>query len=166
MNELAAVDYLLENHPKWRKTYGLFNNHEAAMTIVARDLSANCGLTVYADRIWVGGGCIGLGMVFMDESMGDEVHAPEDDEKLKKLEERLVELKLVNSTPILEVLCSSTYLPHREEPLHMRMRSPPNRPSSGEDIIQRTKYWKEEHKRRRQSERKARRSEGEGARAR
>lgn len=45
-------------------------NHWAAMTVVAADLSKDRGLTVYADSLWVGGGCEGLGMVFAGNSMG------------------------------------------------------------------------------------------------
>lgn len=79
MNEPAAINYLLKNYPEWSKVYHLYKNHWAAMTIVARDLSDDCGLPVYADRIWVGGGCIGLGMVFMGNFMGDDDRTPEDD---------------------------------------------------------------------------------------
>jgi len=73
------------------------------MAIVAADLSRYCDLTVYADSIWVSGVCLGLGMVFMGANTGRDVRTPEDDEKLKKLEEKLVELKFV-TTPKLEVL--------------------------------------------------------------
>jgi len=105
------------------------------MTVVARDLSGLCGLTVYVDRIWVGSGCFGLGMVFTGVSMGDHVRTPEDDQKLKKLEQKLVELKLVTTPePELEILCSSTYPPHLEEPLHMRVLPLPE-PFGGEEII-------------------------------
>ena len=41
---------------------------------------------------------MGLGMVVMGADMGRDVRTPEDDEKLKKLEEKLV------TTPKLEVL--------------------------------------------------------------
>jgi hypothetical protein len=163
VNELAAVDYLLENYPEWRKTYDLFNNHEAAMNIVARDLSTTCGLTVYADSIWVDGGCIGLGFVFMEKSVGAIVRTPEDDERLMRLQDNLVELGLV--TTKFERLCSCACLPHLEESFYMRLRSPLR-----EKILRRAKYWKEQHERgsqiKRKSERKARRSEGKGAKTR
>ena len=145
MNEPAAVDYLLGNYPEWSKTYHLFGNHWAAMTVVARDLSDACGLTIYADRIWTGGGCIGLGMVFMGISMGDNLRTPEDDRKLKELEKKLAELKLV-TTPTLEILCSCSYRPHLEEPSRMRTL-PPAKPFGEGEITQLTKYWREEHKR-------------------
>jgi hypothetical protein len=84
--EPVAVDYLLRNYPEWSKVYHLFNNHWAAtVNVVAQDLSNFCGLTVYADRIWTGGGCIGLWMVFMGNYMAPDIHTPEDDEE-KKLE--------------------------------------------------------------------------------
>ena len=56
------------------------------MAIVARDLSDACGLAVLADRIWTGGGCIGLGMVFKGQFLSDKWRTPEDDVNLKKLE--------------------------------------------------------------------------------
>jgi len=69
------------------------------MAIITEDLSKHCDLNVYADSIWVGGGCVGLGMVFKGASMGDNIRTPEDGEKLKKLEERLMELKFVTRVP-------------------------------------------------------------------
>ena len=94
------------------------------MTVVAADLSKHCGLTVCADSIWVGSGRVGLGMVFTGVNMGNDVHTPDDDKRLKKLEERLVELKLV-TTPKLEILCSASFLAHLEEPLQMNLLPPP-----------------------------------------
>lgn len=44
---------------------------------------------------------MGLGMVFTRNSMGDNVRTPENDQKLKKLEKKLVELKFATS-PRLE----------------------------------------------------------------
>ena len=41
------------------------------MIDIVRDLSDVYGLTVYADRIWTGDGCMGLGMVFTGNSMRD-----------------------------------------------------------------------------------------------
>ena len=73
------------------------------MTVVARDLSDACGLTIHADRIWTGGGCIGLGVVFMGNSMGENLRAPENDQKLKKLEQKLAEPKFMIS-PKLEMV--------------------------------------------------------------
>ena len=164
VNELAAVDYLLENHPEWRKTYDLLSSHEAAMTIVARDLSTTCGLTVYADSIWVDGGRIGLGIVFMEKSVGAIIRTPEDDERLGKLQNNLMELGLV-TMPKLERLCSCACPPHLEESFYMHLR-PPLR----EKILQRAKCWKEQRERpspiKWKSERTARRSEGEGAKTR
>ena len=60
-------------------------------------------ISVCADRIWTGDGCgcMGLGMVFTRNSMGDNVRTPENDQKLKKLEKKLVELKFATS-PRLE----------------------------------------------------------------
>jgi len=60
----------IPNHPEWRKHYNLFTNHWAAVTVVAEDLSKHCDLDVYADSIWIGGGTMGLGMVFKGVSMG------------------------------------------------------------------------------------------------
>jgi len=93
------------------------------MTVVADNLSKHCSLNVYADSIWVGGGYMGLGMVFKGVSMGDNICNPEDDEKLKKLEERLMELNFV-TTLELEILCSCSFLPHLEELLEMNMLPP------------------------------------------
>lgn len=160
VDEPAAVDYLLSNYPEWSKVYHLFKNHWAAMTIVARDLSDACGLTVCADRIWVGGGCIGLGMVFMGISMGNNARTPEDNQKLKKLERKLVELKLV-TTPKLEILCSCSYRPHFEEPFHMHMLPPPDR-FEAEEVFQLAKRWREEHERRRQCKGKRRQGKKDG----
>jgi len=111
------------------------------------------------DRIWTGGGCMGLGMVFLGASMGDNVRTPEDDQKLKKLEQKLVELKFVTA-PKLQVLCSSTCRPHLEEPFHMNVKTPPG-PFGGGEIFRLAKYWREEHKRRRQGELEARQREKE-----
>ena len=146
MYEPAAVDYLLANYPEWTKIYSLYDNHWAAMTIVARDLSDACGLAVLADRIWTGGGCIGLGMVFKGQLLSDKWRTPEDDVKLKKLEQKLVELKLV-TTPSLELLCSCSYRPHLEEPLHMHML-PAAKPFGAEKNACLIKYWTGEHERR------------------
>ena len=105
------------------------------MTVVARDLSDLCGLTVYADRIWVGSGCFGLGMVFTGVSMGDHVRTPEDSAKLRILEHHLVDLKLVATPePELEILYSSTYPPNLEEPLSMKVLPPPEL-FGGEEIM-------------------------------
>jgi len=149
VNEPAAVDYLLRNYPEWREIYDLFENHWAAMTILARDLSNVCGLTVYADHIWTGGGCMGLGMVFMGNSMGEENRTPEDDEKLKKLEQKLVELKLVTA-PELDILCSASFRPHLEEPFHMRVM-PCAKPFGGDEIFALVKHWRKENERLRQA---------------
>lgn len=149
VNEPAAVDYLLNKHPEWSNTYHPFTNHWGPMTVVARDLSDACGLTVYADSIWVGGGCIGLGMVFTGINMGDNVRTPEDDKKLKKLERKLLKHKLV-TTPKLEVLCSCTYRPHLEEPFHMNILPAPKGPGV-QEIFRIIKYWREEHERRRKA---------------
>ena len=166
MDEAEAVNYLLSNHSEWRKDYHLLRNHWAAMTVVSEDLSKHCGLTVYADSIWVGGGCMGLGMVFTGVSIGDNVRTPEDDKKLKKLEERLVELKFV-TTPELEVLCSCSFWPHLEEPMEMALL-PPTDGKQGSRIIELTWYWRPggEHDRRRQKKRKARRERDARAKAR
>jgi len=119
------------------------------MTIIARDLSNACGLAIYADRIWTGSGCIGLGLVFMGISMGDNLRTPEDDQKLKKLEQALAELKLMTTTK-LEILCSSSFRRHLEEPLHRHLLPTP-KPIGAEEIFRLTEYWREEHKRRGQS---------------
>ena len=156
MDEPEAVNYLLSNYPEWRKVYHPFDNHWAAMTIIAVDLSKDCGLDVYADSIWVGSGHLGLGMVFTGNSMGENVRTPEDDEKLKKLEKKLVELKLVE-TPKLEVLCSSTYPPHLNEPMRMVLLPHDGR-GPGDGIMAAFAYWRPggEYDRRQRKERKAR----------
>ena len=64
MDGLAAVGYLHE-HLELRMSYNPFGNHYAAMTVVVRDTSGACGLTVFAERVWAGGGWVGLGMTFM-----------------------------------------------------------------------------------------------------
>ena len=86
MDELAAVDYLLREYPKWRTAYNPFGNHWAGMSVVAIDLSKTCGLAVFADRIWAGGGWIGLGMVIMGGSIGADDCTLEDTWKLERLE--------------------------------------------------------------------------------
>ena len=149
MDEPAAVDYLLRKHPEWRSTYTLFGNHWAAMSVVAQDLSDACGLPIFAGRIWVGGGSTALGLVLMGTFMGVKNRTPEDDQRLKDLEQNLVTPKLV-STPELEVLCSATFPPHLNEPLHISLRPAPKNFSPGE-ILRSIKYWK------RQSRRKERR---------
>ena len=118
------------------------------MTVVARDLSDACDLTIYPDRIWTGGGCIGLGVVFMGNSMGENLRTPEDDQKLKKLEQKLAELKFMIS-PMLEneMLRSSSFRPHLEEPSRMS-KLPPAKPFGAGEIFRLTKYWREEHERR------------------
>jgi len=128
------------------------------MTVVAGDLSKHCDLSVYADSIWLGGGTIGLGVVFEGVSMGGKVRTPEDNEKLEKLEERLVELKFV-TTPKLEILCPHSFLPHLNEPMEMAMLSGPADEQQTSRIVGLTRYWRPggEHDRRRQRKRKARR---------
>ena len=49
------------------------------MTVVTEELSEYCDLTVRADGIWVGGGSLGLGIVFTGVSMGGKVRTLEDD---------------------------------------------------------------------------------------
>jgi len=163
VDEAEAVSYLLSNHPEWRKDYHLFNNHWAAMTVVAADLSKDCGLNVHADSIWVGGGCESLGMVFTGNSMGHKVRTPEDTNKLEKLEKRLVELKFV-TTPKLDVLCSSSFLDHTEEPYEMAGVPPINGLLQGSRIIELTEYWRgmgeRDHRRQAKQKRNARRAEG------
>jgi len=161
VNEVEAVNYLLSNYHEWRKHYSLFTNHWAAMTVVAGDLSKHCDLNVYADSIWIGGGFMGLGMVFKGVSMGEKARTPEDDEKLKKLEERLVELKFV-TTPKLEILCSHSFLPHLNEPMEMAMLPGPTGERQATRIVGLTRYWRPggKHDRQRQRKRKARRERG------
>ena len=48
------------------------------MTVVAEELSEYCDLTVHADGIWIGGGSLGLGIVFTGVSMGGKVLTLED----------------------------------------------------------------------------------------
>ena len=110
------------------------------MTVVAAELSKHCGLTVYADSIWVGHGEMGVGMVFLGADMGRKVRTPEADEKLKKLEEKLVELKLATA-PKFEVLCSCSFPPHFEEPYEMD-RVPSPEPRDGMRILELTEYWR------------------------
>ena len=99
----------------------------------------------YADRIWVGGGSIALGLVFMGTFMGVKNRTPEDDQRLKDLEQNLVTPKLV-STPELEVLCSGTFRPHLNEPLHIGLLPAPKNFSPGE-ILKSIKYWKRQSRR-------------------
>ena len=115
------------------------------MSVVAKDLSDACGLTLYADSIWVGGGSIVLGMVFTGISMGDNNRTPEDDQKLKNLEQILVTLELV-STPKLEILCSATYRPHLNEPFHIGLLPAPETFDPG-DIVKLMKYWRRQCRR-------------------
>ena len=125
VDQAKAVNYLISNHPEWKEHYHLFGNHWAAMTVVAADLSEHCGLTVCADRIWVGGGCVGLGMVFTGVNMGDDVRTPDDDKRLKKLEKKLAKLKLA-TPPKLEIICSASFPAHLEEPFKMNLLPPPD----------------------------------------
>ena len=85
----------------------------------------------------------------------------EDDEKLKKLEERLVELKFV-TTPKLEILCSHSFLPHLNEPMEMAMLPGPTGERQATRIVGLTRYWRPggKHDRQRQRKRKARRERG------
>ena len=140
VKELAAVRYLLPEYPKWRPAYNPFGNHWAAMTVVAKDLSKACGLVVFADRIWAGGGWIGLGIVFMGNSMGVENRTPEADWKLRRLEQKLKELELV-STSKLEILCSGSYRHHFNEPFHIGLLPPP-KTFSTKDMVELVKYWR------------------------
>jgi len=71
--------------------------------------------------------------------MGDDNRTPEDDEKLKKLEQKLEELKLV-TTPEFEIPCSSTYRPHLEESLRMMVLPAPV-PFGAEEILRVVEYW-------------------------
>jgi hypothetical protein len=101
---------------------------------------------------------MGLGVVFTGVSIGDN---PEDDEKLKKLEKRLVELKFV-TTPKLEVLCSCSFLPHMEEPVEKAVLPPADAAGRrGSRIVELTWYWKPggEHDRQRRNRRNAQREE-------
>lgn len=107
-----------------------------------------CGLTVYADKIWAGSGCFGLGMVFTGVSMGNRVRTSEDSKKLRILEQKLVDLKLVATPePKLEILCSSTYPPNQEEPFNMKVFPPPE-PFGGEEIIDLLERFRREERER------------------
>ena len=57
--------------------------------------------------------------------MGKDVRSPEDDQELKKLEQKLSELKSM-TPPTLEILCSCSFRPHLEEPSRMSVLPPPN----------------------------------------
>ena len=85
-SQAEAVNYLLSNYPKTissvRKPLGRHDRRRCG------SLRTHC----CADSIRVGGGCVGLGMVFMSVNMGN-------DERLKKLEEKPVELEFV-TTPL------------------------------------------------------------------
>ena len=122
------------------------------MSVVAKDLSDDCGLAIFADRIWVGGGSIALGMVFEGIHMGVDNRTPEDDQKLKKLEENLARLKLM-STPKLEILCSCTYRPHLNEPFHIGLLPPPKTFNPGE-ILESIKYRRRQSRREHKRERR------------
>ena len=82
---------------------------------------------------------MGLGMVFMVTSMGDDVCTPGDGQKLKKLEQKLVEPKLM-ITPKLDVLCPSTYRPHLEERFHMVILPTPGKRLEAAEISWLVKY--------------------------
>ena len=84
---------------------------------------------------------------------GKRPSRPEDDRKLKKLEQKPVELKLALARP------------HLEEPYRMSPRPVP-KPFGGEEILQLIKYWRKERKRQRRSERKVRQREKKGGRVR
>ena len=159
MDEGEAIDYLLSNHPEWRGVYSILDNHWAAMTVVAADLSKDCGLDVYADSIWIGGGCEGLGMVFKGVSIGNNVRTPEDTEKLRRLEKILVELKFV-TTPKLGILCSSSFLDHIEEPLEMALLPTPADILQPSRIIEIMDRWRRVYNHQRREKKKARQEEG------
>jgi len=115
------------------------------MSVVAQDLSDACGLSLFADSIWVGGGSIALGMMFKGISIRVDNRTPEDDQKLKDLEQKLVTLKFM-STPELEILCSATYRPHLNEPFHIGLLPPPETFDPG-DIVKLMKYWRRQCRR-------------------
>ena len=48
------------------------------MAVAAEDLLKDCDLVGYADSVSIVSGCMGLGMLFGDVSMGDKVRAPGD----------------------------------------------------------------------------------------
>jgi len=72
-------------------------------------------------------------MVFMGTSMRDNIRTPEGDKKLKKLEQKLMDLRLV-TTPELGVLCSCTYRPHLERPFRVSILLPQSGPSGEKKI--------------------------------
>jgi hypothetical protein len=103
-----VVNYLHSTYPEWKRDYDPSTNHREAVATVAEDLSKDCGLDIYAESIWIAGGCVSLGMVFAGFSMGDDVRTPEDDEKLDKLERRLLELRF-SASPKLQTLAIARF---------------------------------------------------------
>jgi len=46
VDEAEAVNYILSNHPDWKKGYHLLTDRWVVMTVIVGDLSKDCGLTV------------------------------------------------------------------------------------------------------------------------
>jgi len=90
--------------------------------------------------------------------MGNNVRTLEDDKRLKKLEEMLVELKLLTA-PKLEIIPSTLILPHLEGPLEMNPLLPPSDKREVDMVIELTRYWRptSRHDCQLQEERKVRR---------
>ena len=91
------------------------------MTVVAADSSKDCCLDVYPDSFWVG--VVTKVSVWCSPvtRLGKRQN-PEGDEGLKRLEERLVKLKFVN-TPELDVLFSgSRWDGHATQPTNSENR--------------------------------------------
>jgi len=103
------------------------------MTVVAEDLSKDCGLNVCADSIWVGGVPVWCSTV----SRWGTTSVPL---KTTRGWERLVELKFVTDLK-LEILSSCSFLPHLEEPLGMSML-PPLEGHQEDRIIEPMQYWR------------------------
>ncbi|KAF9647128.1 hypothetical protein BDM02DRAFT_3188214 [Thelephora ganbajun] len=159
IDQVKAIKYLVDKYPEWERKYKFYRNHFIALDAVAQELSQNSGLTLHSIPLWVGGHCISHGMVFYGANMAEEDRTPEDNEKLKILEELLVSMGIsVGPNPKLGLVCSAACLNYPVEPPEMEMRSPPPglemRSGDGVDILR--KEINERQSRLKQAEREER----------
>ena len=126
INQVEGVKYLINKYIKWTRSYTLFRNHGQAMDAIVKQLSNNCGLTLHALPLWVGGHHMSYSIVFFGDSIALEKCTPEDTRKLVKLE-RLLQSMGISKTqePKFKLLCSTVCQVYHNKPPEMARQQPP-----------------------------------------
>ena len=108
INQFKGVKYLVNKYITWTRSYTLFRNHSQTMDVIAKELSNNCGLTLHALPLWVGGHHMSYSMVFFGDLITLEKCTPEDTKKLVKLEQLSQSMGISETQePKFKLLCSA-----------------------------------------------------------